>query len=61
MWMLVLILVASNNAGGVHTSTTSIQFQTQEACTAAETKLGRESGAGSGFYLAVRTSCVKTN
>jgi hypothetical protein len=60
MWMLVVILVASN-VGGVHTSITNIQFQTQDACTTAERKLAQESGGAIGTNFAVRTSCVKTN
>jgi hypothetical protein len=61
MWVLLIITLASPGApgGGVHSSVTTVQFQTQAGCENAAKMVDQMTIHSAASSLAVTSSCIQ--
>ena len=61
MWVLLIIALASPGGpgGGVHSSATTLQFQTQAGCENAARTVNQMSIRSAASSLAVTSSCIQ--
>jgi hypothetical protein len=61
MWVLLVIALASSGApaGGVHSSMTTLQFQTQASCENAAKTVNQMTAHSAASSVTVTSSCVQ--